>query len=435
MKFHIMKEVWPVEKRSIGLYEGVALYIAAILGSGVLFLSGVTASIAGPASILSWSIVVMISFPLAYSFACLAREYPDAGGAATFVRRSFGDHLGNVVGWLYFVTAAVGQTVVSMSGAFYISLAFGLDDFERAGLAIIILLIAGIANYHGVVVSGKVALVISACLLFLLLFTVLVSLVHIEWGNFTPFVSNGWYSIGKAVTVIFWSFFGWEAICNLAHHFKKPEKNIVQSTIVSAVIISILFLALSFVTIGTGTYGNIDSNLSPIGVMMGETIGVGAQIVTAILALIICIGTSNAFVASLAQLGYSLGRDGAFPKKLAVLHGTKQIPRRMVIFVVAFAIVGVVTTEFYSMSFNDILFIPTSLGVFVYILSMAAGVKLFANRTFPWWCSLLSLILCILVLPFFQLYLTAPFIVIVLYAGYMTLQKKVWPSTGEHFHD
>src|SRR5699024_12835978 len=61
---------------SIGLLQGIALYIAAILGSGVLFLSGVTASIAGPASILSWLIVILISFPLAYSFASLAGKYP-----------------------------------------------------------------------------------------------------------------------------------------------------------------------------------------------------------------------------------------------------------------------------------------------------------------------------------------------------------------------
>ncbi len=413
-----------MERRSIGLYEGIALYIAAILGSGVLFLSGVTASIAGPASILSWMIVIFISFPLAYSFACLARKYPDAGGAATFVRLSFGYHLGNIVGWLYFATAAVGQTVVALTGAFYISLAFGLSDIERACIAIMILLIAGLSNYHGVVVSGKVALIISTCLLLLLILTVLVSLVNIEWGNFTPFLSNGWYSIGEAVTVIFWSFFGWEAICNLAHHFKKPEKNIVKSTIISAVVISLLFLALSFVTIGTGTYGNIESNFSPIGVIMGETIGVGAQMVTAILALMICIGTSNAFVASLTQLGYSLGRDGAFPKKLSVLHVTKQIPRRMVAFVIAIAIAGVILTESLSMSFRGILFIPTSLGVIVYILSMASGVKLFAKHTLPWWCSLLSLTMCILVLPFFELYLTVPVIIVAMYAGYMMFQKK-----------
>lgn len=432
------KEGEEMQGNVIGLYEGMSLYIAAILGSGVLFLSGVTASIAGPASLISWLIVIVISFPLSYSFACLARDYPDAGGAATFVRRSFGYHFGNVVGWFYFVTAAVGQTIVSLTGAFYISEAFGYSDTVRMLIAITILLLAGVANYYGVAVSGKVALVISACLLLLLLVAVIVSLPNIEWDNFFPFVSEGWYSIGTAVTVIFWAFFGWEAICNLATHFKHPHKNIVKSTLFSAIIISILFLALSLVTIGTATYGDVESDLSPISIIMEKTIGVGAQFVTAIFACIICIGTSNAFVASLTQLGYSLSRDGAFPKKLSVVHATKQIPRRMVIFVIGFAVFGVVVTSFLSIHFDDLLFIPTSLGIFVYIFSMAAGMKLFQKGTLPWYCSCLSCILCVLVLPFFQLYIIIPILVAGLYIVYMLLNKKLFPikegktSKGEY---
>ncbi|WP_221568268.1 APC family permease [Alkalihalobacillus sp. TS-13] len=419
-----------MERKTIGLYEAVALYVAAILGSGVLFLSGVTASIAGPASLLSWLIVIIISFPLAYSFANLAREFPDAGGAATFVRKSFGYHMGNIVGWFYFVTAAVGQTIVSLTGAFYISDAFGLSGLENTFIAILILLIAGISNYSGVEVSGKVAVILSSCLLGLLLITVIVSLPKIQLVNFTPFVPNGWTSIGTAITVIFWAFFGWEAICNLANNFKKPEKDIVNSTLVSAIIIGVLFIALSIVTIGTATYGFVEGDLSPIGVIIGNELGMGAKVITAVLAFLICAGTSNAFVASLSQLGFSLGRDGAFPKKLSQLHSPTQIPRRMIIFVIFFATAGVITTSLLSMTFNDILFIPTSLGILVYILSMAAGIKLLKKGSVPWICSFIALILCVLVLPFFKLYIFVPIIIMGLYTGYMLLKKQILSRKG-----
>ncbi|MEI3606159.1 amino acid permease [Pseudogracilibacillus sp. SE30717A] len=419
-----------MNNKSIGLFQGIALYIAAILGSGVLFLSGVTASMAGPASIVSWLIVTIISFPLAYSFACLAKKYPDAGGAATFVRISFGYHLGNIVGWFYFVTAAVGQTIVSLTGAYYVSQAFGFSNVTTTVIAILILVIAGAFNYYGVNVSGKVALILSTLLLILLLVAVCVSLPRIQWGNFTPIAPNGWFSVGSAITIIFWSFFGWEAICNLAEHFKRPEKDIVKASIISAIVIGLLFLALSFVTIGTATYGNQESSLSPIGVIMEDTIGVGAKIVTAILALIICTGTSNAFVASLTQLGYSLSRDGAFPTIFSKRHVITQIPRRMVLFIISFSITGVIVTKFLSLTFDDILFIPTSLGILVYVLSMAAGVKLFKKNTLAWWASLTSLILCLLVIPFFQLYIFVPLIVLVIYAVYMIIGKKVFTYKG-----
>lgn len=401
---------------SIGLFQGIALYIAAVLGSGVLFLSGVTADVAGPASILSWVIVIIISFPLAYSFACLAREYPDAGGAATFVRYSFGEHAGNIIGWFYFITAAVGQTIVALTGAYYLGNAFDFSQIQITFSAIMILVIAGITNYYGIRVSGKIALLLSGCLFLLLVTTIVLAIPRISWDEFIPFLPTESGSIGSAVTVIFWAFFGWEAISNLANNFKHPSKDIVRSTIISAIIIGVLFLALSFITIGTGTYGNEESNLSPIAVIMNETLGLNAQLVTGIFAFIICTGTANAFVASLTQLGYSLSRDGAFPSYFSVLHPNTQISRRMVLFVVVFAGAGVFITDALSLTFNDILFIPTSLGVIVYALSMAAGVKLFRKRTLPWMCSLIAFMLCTLVLPFFRSYIIVPLVVISIYA-------------------
>ncbi|RKL64783.1 amino acid permease [Salipaludibacillus neizhouensis] len=409
---------------SIGLFQGIALYIATVLGSGVLFLSGVTASIAGPASILSWMIVIIISFPLAYSFACLAREYPDAGGAATFVRYSFGEHSGNIIGWFYFVTAAVGQTIVSLTGAYYLGNAFDFSQIQITFSTLLILVIAGITNYYGIRVSGKIALLLSGCLFLLLVITIVLAIPSIRWNQFSPFFPNGSGSIGSAVTVIFWAFFGWEAICNLASNFKNPSQNIVRSTIISALIIGVLFLSLSFITIGTGTYGNEESNLSPIAVIMNDTFGLNAQLITGILAFIICTGTTNAFVASLTQLGYSLSRDGAFPSYFSVLHPEIQISRRMVLFVVMFAGAGVIITNALSLTFNDILFIPTSLGILVYILSMAAGVKLFRKGTFPWLCSLTAFILCALVLPFFRSYIIVPLVVISIYIAYMFFCNK-----------
>ncbi|WP_026702120.1 APC family permease [Salibacterium aidingense] len=415
-----------MNNKTIGLCQGIALYIAAILGSGVLFLSGVTASIAGPASIVSWLIVILISFPLAYSFTSLARQYPNAGGAATFVRQSFGYHLGNIVGWFYFVTAAVGQTIVSLTGAFYISQAFGFSHVETTLIAVFILVIAGVSNYYGVNVSGKVALILSSLLLILLIIVVFMAFPIIQWANFVPFVPNGWFSVGSAMTVIFWSFFGWEAICSLAEHFKRPEKDIVKGAVISAVVIGFLFFALSLVTIGTATYGSQESNLSPIGVIMGDTAGIGAKVVTAVLALIICTGTVNAFVASLTQLGYSLSRDGAFPKIFSMLHETTQVPRQMVWFVICFSTAGVLMTKTLSLTFDDILFIPTSLGILVYVLSMAAGVKLFRKNTSAWWASSISFILCLLVIPFFQFYIFVPLIVVAIYIIYMMMNKKIF---------
>src|SRR5688572_29123427 len=74
----------------IELPSASALYIAAVLGTGILVLPGLAADAAGPASILAVAIVSVFSIPLAGTFAALAARYPDGGGVATFVRLALG---------------------------------------------------------------------------------------------------------------------------------------------------------------------------------------------------------------------------------------------------------------------------------------------------------------------------------------------------------
>ncbi|MBA4494291.1 APC family permease [Paenactinomyces guangxiensis] len=412
--------------RSIHLPEAIALYITAILGSGILFLSASTATVAGPASIFSWMIMILFSFPLAYTFAALSRSYPDAGGAATFTRMAFGQHVGNLVGWFYFLTAAVGQMIVSLTGANYIGTTFDLSAVEIALIACFILFIGGLSNHFGIRISGKMSLVLSILLLILLCIAIVVTLPYVRWDHFQPFAPKGWYPVGTAVIMVFWSFFGWEAICSLADRFKHPEKDLVRSALISAMVIGIVFLLLSFITIGSGTYGNLESDSSPIGVMINRALGFGAQLITAILALIVCTGTVNAFVASLAQLGYALSRDQAFPSWFYYLNPRTETPTRVVWLVVIFAGFGVILSTFLKVRFTQLLFIPNSLGICVYILSMAAALKLYNRSTKPWISSLISLIVLGLSGPFLGLHILVPAVVSGVYFLYNKAAKKYW---------
>ena len=371
-------------KSTITLPQAVALYIAAILGSGILFVSSGAASIAGPASLLSWIIMVLFSFPLAYTFSSLSRIHPDAGGAATFVRMAFGEHPGNLTGWYYFLTASVGQMIVALTGAYYMASAFGLSTGETSALACLILLAGGVSNHFGIRISGRVSLLFSSLLLGILLIAVAAAVPHVQKDQFSPFFAQGWRAVGEAIVLIFWSFFGWEAICNLADRFRRPERDMVRSAMISAAITGTVFLALSIVTVGSGTYGSPETDSAPLGVMLGRSLGMAAQYATALLALIICTGTVNAYVASLAQLGYALSRDRAFPAWLHHEHPRTGTPARVVWLVVLFACAGVALTAWLDVHFTQLLFIPNALGMIVYVMSMAAALKLFRRYSAPW---------------------------------------------------
>ena len=71
-------------KGTLGIAQGTALYIASVLGTGILVLPGLAAQVAGPGSILSVAIIFVLSIPLAGTFAALAARYPDSGGVASY---------------------------------------------------------------------------------------------------------------------------------------------------------------------------------------------------------------------------------------------------------------------------------------------------------------------------------------------------------------
>ena len=74
---------------SLGLPQGIALYIGSVLGTGLLVLPGIAAQVAGPASIVAVIAVIVLSIPLdarAATQASSARGMTNTGCSASGVR-------------------------------------------------------------------------------------------------------------------------------------------------------------------------------------------------------------------------------------------------------------------------------------------------------------------------------------------------------------
>ena len=72
------------------------MYVGSVLGSGILVAPAIAADIAGPASLVAWILLSLLSYPIGYTFGTLAATYPNAGGLSAFVKRGFGWVAGTV---------------------------------------------------------------------------------------------------------------------------------------------------------------------------------------------------------------------------------------------------------------------------------------------------------------------------------------------------
>lgn len=420
-------------KQSISSYQGMALYIGAVLGSGILILPGMTAGIAGPAALISWIAMAFLSIPLACTFAYLSIEYPSSGGIMTFATKAFGYHIGAISGWMFFIAGSIGQIIVSLTGGTYIVFVFDLPHYFAYIIAGILLLIAIIGNYMGIGSSSKIQLALAGLTFLILVSTIVIAIPAIVLENITfnfTFTLDSIIPIGQSAMLIFWSFFGWEAIASLAPEFKSPQKrNIMISTWGAILIISILYIGVALSVVGTASYSRDDEtineamNNAAIAQVIEKAAGLDGSWTTAILAFIICLGTNNAFIAGISRLGYSLSRKHLAPFWLDYVHDKHSTPSRSILLVGFIAIIGLVLCFIFNIKLNQLVFIPNSLAIATYVIGTAAGVRLLHNTKGKILAGI-ACILCLSAYPFVGSFILIPILVSLLCIGYIVWREK-----------
>lgn len=401
-------------RRTISIPQGVALYVGAVLGAGVLLLPGLGASRAGPASLIAWAFDCALGVPLALTFAALAAHTPDAGGVSTYATRAFGGTVGTVVGWYYFVAAATAQALVALTGAYYVAPYLGLDRAETFLLAGAVLVLATLANLWGLRVSGRLQLAFSGVVAALLVLAICAAIPRFHASAWTPFAPHGLGAVGAVGVTIFFAFFGWEAISHLSAEFADPERSVPRSTTISVGIITVLYVGVAVATVATRTYGTGNDGTTVARLLSGS-LGNAAGLIASVVALAIALGTANAFVAATSRLGYALSRDGAFPPPLGRIGG-RGVPSNAVLVVGGWALLCLGVSYAAGWSASTLLVVPNSLVILVYLSATLAAARLFHGSK-----RLLALVATAMVaalIPFAGVVLVIPVAVAALALGY-----------------
>jgi amino acid efflux transporter len=377
---------------TVGLLQGSALYIAAVLGTGILVLPALAAAKAGPASVLAVLAVLLLSIPLAGTFAALAARYPDAGGVATFVRLALGPTAARMAGYWFFFGVTVGIPVVAVLGASYIVAIFGGPPWAVVTVALLILVPPFVSNTYGLRVSGAVQLWLTGALVVIVVGVVAVSAPASRPENFTPFLPNGWGGVGAAVSLFVWAFAGWEAVTHIAGEFKNPRRTIPLATAIAIAAVGIAYLALQLVTVAVlGTTAG-DSPVPLLDLVATTAPGIGPASVAAV-ATVVSLGVLNTYLGAFAKLGASLGRDGDLPRWFAAGAETGGIPRRSLAVVAILALVYLAALIGEGLDLTPFILIHTSCMISVYALGMLAAVRLLERWSLGWWLAVVSCVL------------------------------------------
>lgn len=382
----------PLAGGSIGLVLGSAMYTAAVLGTGILLLPALAARAAGPASIVAVLAVLVLSVPLAGTFAALAARHPDSGGVATYVRLALGPTAARATGYWFFFGVSVGMPVIGLLAAEYVVAAAGLDRSAVYLIALAILFPPLLFNAVGLRLAGPVQLVLTAALVLLVVGAVALSLPQADAANWQPFLPNGWAGVGLAISLFVWAFAGWEAVTHIAGEFRHPRRTIPWATAIAIAVVGAAYLALQYVTVAVLGDRAATSTVPLIDLVATALPGAGRIGVT-VIAVIVALGVMNAYAGAFAKLGASLGRDGDLPRWLGAGAEQGGVPRRALLLVAALGLAYMTAAWLTGGNLEVFVLIHTSSMVAVYALGMVAAFRLLERYSAGWWMAVVAAVM------------------------------------------
>jgi len=393
-------------RRVITLRHAVAIYVSSLLGSGIFVIPGLAARIAGPASIVSWALLSLASYPFAYTFAKLSSKRPESGGIYAFARDGIGLRAGAAAAWLFLAWAVLGAPAATVAAASYLVFVFPLTRSDIFLVAAGILIAAFVVNYMGIRFTGRVQVATVAAILVALGIAVVASAPRITPANYVPFLPNGVASIGTAAALIVWSYLGYENTSNVAEEFRDPERDFHRSVVISVLLISGLYLAVAFVTVGTGAY-LVGSGATPFAAMMSSAFGTYGGAIVAVLAVFVTFGTVNAYVAGMARVYYAAARDGVFPKTLAAVDRRTGVPHHSLVFLIVLVLLSLLAFYILEVDFVPAFLMASGAAILTYVIGSVAGIRLLKERgmrrALPW----ISLAVSVSLLPFIGVLMAA----------------------------
>jgi APA family basic amino acid/polyamine antiporter len=353
----VAREDMPEEHRlaqSLSWPHLIALGVGAIVGTGILTLTGVGAAKAGPAVILSFAIAGLICACAALAYAEMATMYPAAGSAYTYSYVVFGELIAWIVGWSLILeySLVVSAVAVGWSGyasGFLASIGAGLPLDLTAGpeaggiinlpAIFIIAVVAGLLMIGTRESATLNAILVAIKLLALALF-IAVALPFFNADNFTPFMPYGFPRSGPsgsevgvmaAAAIIFFAFYGFDAIATAAEETKNPDRDLGIGIVGSMVLCVIIYMAVAGVAIGALAYTRFADSPEPLALILRE-IGEGwAAKLLGVSAVVALPTVILAFFYGQSRIFFTMARDGLLPVNLARVS-SRGTPVRITIF-------------------------------------------------------------------------------------------------------
>lgn len=310
-----------VAKRQIGLVTATTLVLGNMIGSGVFLLPASLAPYGGY-SLLGWIISAVGALLLAGVFYRLAKRAPRAGGPYAYSREAFGDCIGFLVAWMYWISLVGGNATIAVAFASYLSAFFpvlGSTPVYGALTALAAIWVLVAINIAGIRGAGVVQVLTTILKLAPLLALSLFGFVHFNPQLLAPTAHAGapMQAISLCVAATLFAFIGVECASIPAGHVRDPEKTIPRATLLGTAIAAVFYILCTLAVMGLVPAATLAHSNAPLADAGRLLWGNWAGWLIAGAAAISCFGALNGWTLIAGQYPQAVARDGLFPRFFA----------------------------------------------------------------------------------------------------------------------
>ncbi len=319
----------PALRRVLGTPLLAFYGLGVIIGAGIYVLVGSVVGVAGHAAPWSFVLAGVLAGLTGLCYAELAVRFPEAAGAAAYVKEAFGsDRLSQLTGLAVAAVVIVSTASIARGSVGYTQVFLSWPDAAIAGsLVLLFTAIAclgvresvGLAAAMTVVEIGGLLLVVAAG------WPALRALPQ-RIGELMPALEpDALAGVAVGAFLAFFAFIGFENLANMAEEARRPERSLPRAILISLGLSTLLYAVVTAVTILALPHEEMAASSAPLLLVAAEADWFSTDLFAAIALVAVANGVLIELV-MLARLLYGMTRRGWLPSWLGVVHPRLRTP-------------------------------------------------------------------------------------------------------------
>lgn len=316
----------------LGFAATWALVAGGMVGGGIYTALGVVIAVAAQWAWLSFAISGVIALTSAYSYAVLANQFQESGGAFEFLREIDHQGIAGSLSWILIVGYVLTMAVYAFAFGHYLAYALGGGAWLMRLFAVGIMAALIALNLLGTGKMSSVEIVIVAGNLFILVILAIAGLTYWQPVQLVAGIEprGAWGSVIGAAS-IFMSYEGFQLLTYEYQEIREPQK-ILKPVLISAVafVIGIYIVVTLGATMLAGALSIIEEKQIALSIAAEEAGGNFGLIIMTVAAGCATAAAINSTLFSTAKLAKRVADDGELPRWFEHRNG-RNVPDRAVI--------------------------------------------------------------------------------------------------------